>query len=140
MANGGDYAAYDNLPDKHYKEGFEDSFDLFHDDVTAAYVKCMTAGQVPTGTPTDPATLKTLSEELGDAVHKFFLSAIIDTEVTVPAMGPSSAGHGVAGVDPIGPTAIADAAMLEDPITLELAGPDMGPIEKQGGIGMGHLE
>ena len=130
MANGGDYAAYENLPAKHYSEGLTPSYAAFHDDVTAAYVKCMTTGQVPTDAPTDADTLRILAEELGDAIHKFMLSAIIDTTVTVPAQP-------VTGIAPVDADDVA-AAPADAPVSL--GGPDAGPIEEQTGTGEGHLE
>ena len=42
MANDGSYAEYEN--NGNYDEGLDDSYDAFHDDITAAYFECMSAG------------------------------------------------------------------------------------------------
>ncbi len=107
MANGGGFAAYDNSGN--YDEGLDASYDAFHDDVTAAYLACMMAGLG--GSQDGDAQIADLAEALGEASHKFMLSAKIDTEVTVPAQ---PCGPGVA--------------------------PDVGPIDEQTGVGEGHLE
>ena len=101
------YAAYDNSGN--YDEGLDASYDAFHDDVTAAYVACMGAGLG--GSQDFETQIDTLAASLGDAIHKFMLSAKIDTEVTVPAQPCAPAGV-----------------------------PDVGPIDEQTGTGMGHLE
>ena len=42
MANDGSYAEYEN--NGNYDEGLDDSYDAFHDDITAAYFECMSPG------------------------------------------------------------------------------------------------
>jgi len=108
VANDGSYAEYEN--NGNYDEGLDDSYDAFHDDITAAYFECMSAGL--DGSDDHIIQITTLSIALANAIKKYLKSAKIDTEVTIEAGQALTPG--------------------------EI--PEVGPIEEQEGTGKGHLE
>jgi len=81
------YAEYGNSDN--YAEGLDDSLEDFYADVAKAYQDCKKSGAAGEGDDSyDPyETIKTLSQDLANAIHKFMLSAKIDTDVTYP--GPT---------------------------------------------------